>query len=67
MSAAKFYWDVLIIVLAIYNTVTIPIAVCFEPEWAKSSAYIGVDLLFNIIYIFDIAVNFRTTYYVEGI
>lgn len=67
MSIIKFYWDVGIIVLAIFNTITIPVAVAFEPEWASSSAYMGFDLLFNFIYMLDIVVNFRTTFYVDGI
>jgi hypothetical protein len=67
MSLSKFYWDVGIIVLAIFNTITIPVAVAFEPEWASSDVYMGFDLLFNFIYMLDIVVNFRTTFYVDGI
>lgn len=52
-----------IIILAIYNSVFIPIEIAFEPPQLQDSTFYQViDFLIDFIFIIDIIIGFRTTY-----
>jgi hypothetical protein len=59
---AKKCWDLFIILLAIYNCLSIPIVVAFNPDYAKSSSMEVNDNMIDILFLCDIVVTFRTTY-----
>ena len=48
--------------LAVYNSFTIPLQVMFHPHSMDHPVYILVDLIINIVFICDMLVNFRTTF-----
>ena len=55
-------WDLFIILLALYNSVSVPLEVGFELE----ESYLGlkvVGYLLDSFFAMDIVVNFRTTYF----
>ena len=59
----KTKWDVIIIVLAVYNSFQIPFEISFEPEEMKSTKFFVLNTLIDLMFGIDIVVNFRTTYY----
>ena len=66
-SPRKLNWDFLIIVFAIFNTCTIPVAIAFNPPWATATWYRIIDTLLNVFYFADIGVQFSTSFVsVEG-
>ena len=59
----KFWWDLWIIFLALYNCFFIPVEIAFEPpKLEQSILYLVVDILVDIFFILDIFINLRTTY-----
>lgn len=61
-SKFKLYWDILIIILAIYNSIVIPVEIAFNPPELASSGEITIESLINLVFFIDIFLNFRTTY-----
>jgi hypothetical protein len=59
----RFYWDTFILLIAIWNSISIPVAVFFNPPWETSLWYIWVDYVSTILFFTDIAIMFNTTYY----
>ena len=55
-------WDLLIIVLAIYNCIMIPLNVAFSSDLADSTGIMIVERIIDVLFILDIVLNFRTTY-----
>jgi hypothetical protein len=59
----KFWWDVMIICLAVYNAFVIPVSIAFKPELFQDPAFVFFDVLVDAIFFVDIMVNFNTTFY----
>ena len=59
----KTKWDLIIIFLAIYNSFQIPFEIAFDPEDMKLPAFYVVNSLIDLVFLLDIIVNFRTTFY----
>ena len=59
----KTKWDIVIIVLAVYNSFQIPFEIAFEPEEMKTAKFFVLNSLIDLMFGIDIVVNFRTTYY----
>lgn len=59
----KIKWDALIVVLALYNSFLIPLQIAFEPKSLSGPFMLTLDLLVDFIFVLDIAVIFRTTFY----
>lgn len=56
----RIRWDLVVMLLAVYNCIMIPFVVAFEPE-----ATLGFELwerTVDILFAMDILVNFRTTF-----
>lgn len=53
-------WDLLIMVLAIWNCIQVPYDIAFEYE--TPSALFVFNILVDFVFLTDIFVNFRTTY-----
>lgn len=59
----KSKFDLVIISLAIYNSFQIPFEIAFNPKDMKSPGFIVINCLIDTIFLLDIIVNFRTTFY----
>lgn len=59
----KTKWDLVIIFLAIYNSFQIPFEIAFDPEKMKSPGFIALNTTIDLVFLLDIIVNFRTTFY----
>ena len=61
-SKLRFRWDILIILLALYNSITIPINIAFDPESLNSVGIAIFESFIDLIFFIDIMINFRTSY-----
>ena len=62
----KLYWDGLILVFALFNSLTIPLILAFdqiEEEFSNIKIYVIIDFAANVFFILDIIVQMNTTYY----
>ena len=59
----RFYWDSSILLIAIWNSLSIPIAVFFSPHWVDSYWYLWIDYISTVAFFGDIFIQFNTTYY----
>jgi hypothetical protein len=58
----RLKWDLSIIVLAIYQAITIPISIAFQPDEFNAPAMKTLDSLIDLVFMLDIAFNFRTSF-----
>ena len=59
------YWQNLVIIFAMYNSVTIPIAIFYDshgPSIISGNIVALIDALVDFIFLIDIILTFRTTY-----
>ena len=61
-SKFKLYWDIVIIVMALYNSIIIPVEIAFKPMELNSAAEITIEAIINLVFMIDIFLNFRITY-----
>ena len=59
----KTKWDLIIIFLAIYNSFQIPFEIAFDPVDMKLPAFYVLNSCIDLVFLLDIIVNFRTTFY----
>mmetsp|Transcript_32843 Transcript_32843/g.23749 ORF Transcript_32843/g.23749 Transcript_32843/m.23749 type:complete len:244 (-) Transcript_32843:1170-1901(-) len=59
----KFWWDLFILIIAIWNSLAIPIAISFSPDWAEGSLYAVTDNIGNVMFFIDIFFAFNTSYF----
>ena len=59
----KIYFEIFVIILAVYNCFGIPFEICFKPAAMESSGFLVINTLIDIIFGIDIALQFKTTYY----
>ena len=63
----KFNWDTTVLVVAIWNSLAIPIQVAFEPSWAENPYYVVFDQGCNLMFMIDILIQLNTSFYsVDG-
>jgi len=62
-DARKTIWDMFIIVIAIYNCFSIPFKIAFNPAILEHPVAETADFIFDLIFMTDILVAFRTTFY----
>ena len=61
-AKGKLNWDLMIIALAIFNSLLIPINVSFNPDFTNTFIYKLINSgIINIIYFLDILINFMTS------
>ena len=58
----KSKFDILIMVLACYNSFSIPFRAAFEPDIMKGIYFIILDILIDLTFLADIFINFRTAF-----
>ncbi|CDW87544.1 voltage-gated ion channel superfamily [Stylonychia lemnae] len=61
-SNGKFYWDMLIIVLSLFNAFYVPVELTFAIETTEMEV---INYIMDCIFVLDIVVNFRTIYFDE--
>ena len=61
-SKGRLRWDIYIIIAAIYNTITIPLDIAFNPVLLKSLGISILESFIDLSFFIDLFVNFRTTY-----
>ena len=54
----KIRWDLLVILLSIYNTILVPIEVSFNPDFFESNYFFWADRIIDIFFVLDIIINF---------
>ena len=59
----RIKWDLCIIILAVWNCFVTPYGLVFDETLSESPAILTVDTLFDLIFISDIVLTFRTTYF----
>ena len=58
----KTNWDLLIMILAIWNWFIIPFEVSFEPEFTRTVYFKISNNIIDFLFFGDIIVNFRTSF-----
>lgn len=58
----RLRWDFVIITLAVYQAVTIPISIAFEPDDFNSPTMKTIDSMIDLVFVIDIVLNFRTSF-----
>jgi potassium voltage-gated channel Eag-related subfamily H protein 4 len=61
-SSLRLWWDIVVILLAIYNSFTIPLSLAFNPPDLSSTGILCLDTFVDLAFFVDIIINFRTTY-----
>lgn len=61
-----FWWDSFVMLVVIYNCITLSYFIGFNPDFTSHGAYILFDNLINLIYVIDIIQSFITTYLDEN-
>lgn len=59
------YWNNMVIVLAMYNSVTIPMAIFYGadgPSFISSENIALIDALVDLTFLIDVVITFRTTF-----
>ena len=55
-------WDLLVIVLAVYNSILLPMEITFKPPWLETDFFKMINTLIDVLFAMDIILSFRTTY-----
>ena len=58
----KLYWDVVIIILSLYQAVMIPLDIFFDLDFFNSPQVVTIDSMVDVFFVVDIILRFRTTY-----
>ncbi len=56
-------WDLFVIILALYNSFSIPFEVAFEPPVMETTGFTVLNNIIDFCFLLDLIINFRTTYY----
>lgn len=62
----KFWWDIAILLFAIFNSLFIPLQLCFEEfrvDLEDNMLYYVIDQMGNVFFIMDIIFQMNTSYY----
>lgn len=61
-SDFKFRWDILIMILAIFNCISVPLQVAFDPPTFNNTSFTIANYVIDFIFLIDIIICFRTIY-----
>ena len=62
-GSPRYYWDMLILLLAIVFCYILPVEIAFDPFWKDSTIYLVLKVVVALFFAIDIAINFNTTWY----
>ena len=60
-STIHFTWDMFIMACALYNGITLPIDICFNPDWMNTTFSKVFNSIIDVSFLLDIIIVFRTT------
>ena len=60
-SLFKIRWDIVILVISVWNSFSIPIDIAFAPPVFEEMPNVVVNHIIDIVFAFDIILHFRTT------
>ena len=58
----RIYWDLFMMLLAIYNCFVIPLQISFDPPVFNSVGFLVINSTIDVLFAVDLVVMFRTTY-----
>ena len=61
-GSCKKNWNLFVITLAVYNSVSIPLQLSFAPIFFENATGKLLDSTIDLIFLIDVIGNFRTTY-----
>jgi hypothetical protein len=61
-SPFKIKWDLLIIILSLYNSILVPLQFSFSDIFDDKFYLSYIDYIIDVFFFMDIVVNFRTIY-----
>ncbi len=59
----KFWWDVLVLCLAIFICYLLPVEVAFEPSFGHTIWWKAVEYFIEVVFAIDVLVHFNTSLY----
>ena len=59
----RIKWDLFVMLLALWNVFCVPYTLVFNPEFSKKPFIMAINLTIDVLFIIDIALNFRTSFY----
>jgi len=63
VNTYKIKWDLFIILLALYNSISIPIELSLQPPFMNNNhGLIAVNLIIDFLFFLDMLASFRTTF-----
>lgn len=62
-SNTILYWDIWIIILAVWNSLYVPFDIAFKPSVSNNVGMILLNAFVDFNFAIDIIITFRTTYY----
>jgi len=55
-------WDLIVMLLSIFNSIMAPIEISFRPPETNLESYIAANAIIDGLFALDIIINFRTTF-----
>ena len=63
MNVNKTRWDIFIILLAVFNSITLPLELAVLPPFMLDNWYLDAfNHIIDVLFFFDIVISFRTSY-----
>jgi hypothetical protein len=59
----KFYWDVMVLLLAIFICYLLPIDLAFEPPFGHTMWWKATEMIIEVLFAIDVLVHFNTSVY----
>ena len=56
-------WDLFVMILAVFNSIVIPIDIAFRPLNFQNQILVSVNYVVDCMFLLDIIFNFRTTFH----
>ena len=63
MEPLRIKWDLIIIILAIYNSIAIPISLAFDPPSFTYFWILALNNFIDLMFLCDMVMQFRTSYF----
>ena len=61
----KFWWDVMVLILAIFICYLLPVDLAFKPAFGEHEWYHVIEIVIEVIFAIDVLVHFDTSVYDE--
>lgn len=58
----KMRWDLVVMVLSLYNSFTVPIELSFNPQGIQGPLFVVINYSIDFMFFLDMLINFRSSY-----